>query len=130
MGTENKTLRQRCALYILDNPSSSMLEIVEGTHSCGKGVKVVCKLLKSMLDEGELTREGTRKNYTYSAGPNIARALSGERPTPKRGRTRKGSKNNSIMTIRQTWVRADDYTIEPGGMIYRDIWTYAETFST
>jgi hypothetical protein len=123
MGTKNKTptLRQRCALYIVDNPGSSMTDILTcGGRGLISDSKAVCKALKGMVDDGELVREGTLKNYTYSA------------PAAKPSRGRKGIGNKSnVLRVKQTWLHAGTYESMPFDVVrFRDIWSYAETFVT
>lgn len=127
-----KSLRQRCAMYILDNPGCAVLEIMVGIQAYDKGTKVMCKLLKVMTDAGELTREGALKSYTYTAGPNVMRAVEGVKEPAKKSSGRKGIKNikhSNIMQIRQTWVKQGDYRVEPGDMMYRSLWDYANSFT-
>jgi hypothetical protein len=127
------SLRQRCAKYIVDNPGCSMLEILAATQLIPKGVNGVCKTLKAMVDAEELTRKGNPTSYTYAAGPNIMDAVNGLKTPPNKpvgGRRGVPNHKGGILTIRQTWVHAGDYRIEPGEMIYRSLWDYADSFVT
>lgn len=84
-----------------------------------------------MVEAQEIERSGTLKNYTYCAGVNIDKLIddSAVKSRPNRAST-KGRRitKGFVLKIRQTWVRAEDYTIEPGEMIYRSVWTYAGSF--
>jgi hypothetical protein len=128
MGTE--TLRQECAKYILAHPGASVTNIIDSIGEVKRRPegKAIYKLLKRMLDEGEVTRTGTLKMYRYYPGERIENAVKGERSLllPPKRRTG-GRRVSNVMQIRQTWVRAGDYTIKVGDTRFNSLWSYADS---
>lgn len=125
------TIKQLCAKYILENPGSGIRKITPHVREQVDKLesKTVAKQLKRMTDLGEINREGVPGRYVYYAGEHIGKAIKGKKVVTKPPvKLRRGKRTNSMMQIKQTWVAQGDYTIEPGEMIYRSLWSYADSF--
>ena len=122
-----KTRLQECAKFILENPGCDITDISGAIDTDNKTVR---KLVKIMINMGAATRTGAGKKYRYFAGEHINTAIEakvvvpGKRKPPLKPRLAR----NNMMEIKQVWLRQDDYTIEPGEMIYRSVWNYAGSF--
>lgn len=128
-----KSPRQECAEIIAKHPGISLSGIIEIIATTRKApiAATLNRPLRGMIRREELTRTGTNMLYLYYPGPNIQQALTNEHipgaPEPKK---RGGSRYRlGVMQISQTWVAQGDYTIEPGEMIYRSLWDYANSFT-